>query len=62
MFEAIVALIALSLMEIVLGIDNIVFISVATSKLPPEQQRGDQTIKCHRDQHDVAKWSQPVIT
>lgn len=38
MFEAIVALIALSLMEIVLGIDNIVFISVATGKLPPEQQ------------------------
>lgn len=38
MFEAIIALIWLSLMEIVLGIDNIVFISVATSKLPPEHQ------------------------
>jgi predicted tellurium resistance membrane protein TerC len=34
-----VALIALSAMEIVLGIDNIVFISIATSKLPPEQQQ-----------------------
>jgi predicted tellurium resistance membrane protein TerC len=33
-----VALIALSAMEIVLGIDNIVFISIATSKLPKEQQ------------------------
>ncbi len=35
----IIALIALSAMEIVLGIDNIVFISIATSKLPKEQQR-----------------------
>ncbi len=33
------ALIALSVMEIVLGIDNIVFISIATSKLPKEQQQ-----------------------
>lgn len=33
-----IALIALSAMEIVLGIDNIVFISIATSKLPKEQQ------------------------
>ena len=38
MIEAIIALIALSLMEIVLGIDNIVFISILTSKLPLEQQ------------------------
>ncbi|MEM7477485.1 MAG: TerC family protein [Planctomycetota bacterium] len=38
MLEAIAALIALSLMEIILGIDNIVFISVATAKLPPDQQ------------------------
>ncbi len=38
MTEAIIALIALSLMEIVLGIDNIVFISVATGKLPADQQ------------------------
>lgn len=34
----VVALLALSAMEIVLGIDNIVFISIATSKLPEEQQ------------------------
>lgn len=34
-----IALVALSAMEIVLGIDNIVFISIATSKLPPEQQQ-----------------------
>ncbi len=38
MTEALIALVALSLMEIVLGIDNIVFISVATGKLPEEQQ------------------------
>jgi predicted tellurium resistance membrane protein TerC len=34
-----VALIALSAMEIVLGIDNIVFISIATNKLPEEQRK-----------------------
>lgn len=33
-----VALLALTAMEIVLGIDNIVFISIATSKLPKDQQ------------------------
>jgi predicted tellurium resistance membrane protein TerC len=36
--ENIVALIALSAMEIVLGIDNLVFISILTSKLPIESQ------------------------
>ncbi len=34
-----VALLTLTFLEIVLGIDNIVFISIATSKLPKEQQR-----------------------
>ncbi len=34
----IVPLIALALMEIVLGIDNLVFISIVTSKLPAEKQ------------------------
>lgn len=38
MIHALVALFALTAMEIVLGIDNIVFISVATSRLPKEQQ------------------------
>jgi predicted tellurium resistance membrane protein TerC len=33
-----VALVALSAMEIVLGIDNIIFMSIATGKLPKEQQ------------------------
>jgi predicted tellurium resistance membrane protein TerC len=36
--EALVSLLTLSLMEIVLGIDNIVFISILTGKLPEEQQ------------------------
>ncbi len=33
-----ISLLTLSLMEIVLGIDNIVFISIVVAKLPPEQQ------------------------
>lgn len=38
MVESLIALVALSLMEIVLGIDNIVFISILTSKLPLDKQ------------------------
>ena len=34
----IIALIALVSMEIVLGIDNIVFITILSSRLPPNQQ------------------------
>lgn len=33
-----IALITLTLLELVLGIDNIIFISILSSKLPPEQQ------------------------
>jgi len=36
--EYVIALIALTAMEIVLGIDNIVFIAIVTSRLPPGQQ------------------------
>ena len=36
--EYVLALLALTLMEIVLGIDNIVFITIVSSKLPAEQQ------------------------
>ena len=36
--ENLIALITLASLEIVLGIDNIVFISILTSKLPPAQQ------------------------
>jgi predicted tellurium resistance membrane protein TerC len=37
--ENLIALLTLSLLEIVLGIDNIVFISILTGKLPPEQRK-----------------------
>ncbi len=33
-----IAFLTLSLLELVLGIDNIVFISILAGKLPPEQQ------------------------
>ena len=36
--ENLIALLALTAMEIVLGIDNIVFIAIVTGRLPPEQQ------------------------
>ena len=39
MTEALIALVALTLMEIVLGIDNIVFIVILTGRLPKEQQK-----------------------
>lgn len=38
------ALIALTAMEIVLGIDNIVFIAIVTGRLPKEQQRSAQRL------------------
>lgn len=44
MIEPIIALVALCLMEIVLGIDNIVFISILTSKLPVEQQNAGRKL------------------
>jgi predicted tellurium resistance membrane protein TerC len=41
--ENAIALLTLSSLEVVLGIDNIVFITILTGKLPPEQQaRGRQ--------------------
>ena len=36
--EALVALATLTLLEVVLGIDNIVFISILSAKLPPKEQ------------------------
>jgi len=36
--EFVIALITLTFLEIVLGIDNIIFISIVTNKLPKEQQ------------------------
>lgn len=42
--ENIVSLITLTFLEIVLGIDNIVFISIVSSRLPASQQRKAQVI------------------
>ncbi len=42
--QAWVALLTLTLLEIVLGIDNIVFISILSGRLPPEQQAKARTI------------------
>lgn len=38
LLESLIALVALTLMEIVLGIDNIIFIAILTDRLPPEKQ------------------------
>lgn len=38
MEQHIIALVALTAMEIILGIDNIVFIAILTERLPPEQR------------------------
>lgn len=37
--DAWIALLTLTFLEIVLGIDNIIFISIVTGKLPPEQRK-----------------------
>jgi predicted tellurium resistance membrane protein TerC len=42
--EALVSLIALTFMEIVLGIDNIVFISIVAGKLPADQEKRARNI------------------
>ncbi|KUG08187.1 TerC family protein [Solirubrum puertoriconensis] len=39
-----VSLLTLTFMEIVLGIDNIIFISIIVNRLPPEQQQRGRTI------------------
>ena len=38
LIESLIALVALTLMEIVLGIDNIIFIAILTDRLPEEEQ------------------------
>jgi predicted tellurium resistance membrane protein TerC len=42
--DALVALVTLSVMEIVLGIDNVVFISILASRLPAEQQQRARSV------------------
>ena len=41
--DALIGLLTLTLLEIVLGVDNIIFISILASKLPPEQQARART-------------------
>ncbi|MBL7933105.1 MAG: hypothetical protein JNL60_14460, partial [Bacteroidia bacterium] len=42
--EGIIGLITLSILEIILGIDNIIFISIAVNKLPHANQQKARTI------------------
>lgn len=42
--ENLIALLTLTSLEVVLGIDNIVFLSILTGKLPPEKRRRAQRI------------------
>jgi predicted tellurium resistance membrane protein TerC len=42
--EILIALATLTFLEIVLGVDNIIFISILSGKLPPEQQPGARRI------------------
>jgi len=39
MFEIVTALVTLTFLEIILGVDNIIFISILSSKLPKDQQK-----------------------
>lgn len=43
-FESLVAFLTLSALELVLGIDNIIFISIISDKLPPDQRRTARTV------------------
>ena len=46
--EAWAAFLALVTMEIVLGIDNLIFISIITTKLPQERQPAARRIRASR--------------
>jgi predicted tellurium resistance membrane protein TerC len=36
MTEVIVALVTLTFLEVILGVDNVIFIAILSSRLPPE--------------------------
>jgi predicted tellurium resistance membrane protein TerC len=42
-YQILVSLLTLIVLEVVLGIDNIIFISILAGKLPPEQQKKART-------------------
>lgn len=66
-----IALVALATMEIVLGIDNVIFISITTSRLPKEQQNRARLIGLSLAMifrivllcfiATIATWTQPVF-
>ena len=43
-YQLIISLLTLIALEVVLGIDNIIFISILAGKLPPQQQRKARNI------------------
>src|SRR5687768_17374096 len=43
--QAWIALLTLTVLEIVLGIDNVIFISILSGKLPVEQQKRSRTMR-----------------
>ena len=45
--EALTSLLALTFLEIVLGIDNIVFLAVSVARLPADQQGKAQIGRAH---------------
>ena len=58
--EAWISLVTLIFLEIVLGVDNIVFISITSSRLPAEKQhrrgsRHGNSRCCYRAIHDFAQ-------
>jgi predicted tellurium resistance membrane protein TerC len=54
-FSGLVALITLTFLEIVLGVDNVIFISILSSKLPAAQQGPAQRVglvcRCNYSNH-----------
>ena len=44
--DAWIALLTLTFLEIVLGIDNIIFISIVTGKLPEEDRKKEPELVC----------------
>ncbi len=42
--EGLLALVTLTFLEIVLGVDNVIFISILSGKLPPDQQRSARRV------------------
>lgn len=44
--DAWIALLTLTFLEIVLGIDNIIFISIVTGKLPEEDRKKQPELVC----------------